>query len=96
LSDWRRCDQLYQAHLHSNRDHRQLIDDIITLAKKSTELTQVDLGVFLRPLAAHDLKPRAPAVWGKSYQRYRQSPEFKAYMINSGIHQYWLETDFPF
>lgn len=88
-------DELYQAYLHPEQDHSQLVDNILAFAKKNTTLSEVKLGNVLVPLGAHNLIPDGFLMWGARYKKYRQSPEFKHYIIESVVHEYWLEAGFP-
>ena len=95
LDGWRRVDDLYQAYLHPEKDHSQLVGDIIVFAKKNKTLSQIKLGNVLIPLGAHNFMPDGFLMWSIGYQKYRQSPEFKNYIFESGIHDYWREVSFP-
>ena len=97
LAGWGRGDELYQAYLHPEKNHRQLIDDILAFYKSnhSEDPVSFALQLLLVPIGAYEITPPAATMWGMAYKTYRQSPEFKAYVIKNGIYQYWLETGFP-
>jgi TolB-like protein/Tfp pilus assembly protein PilF len=95
LDGWRRVDYIYQAYLHPNQDHSQLVNDLLTFAKKNTTLSEVKLGNILIPLGAHNIMPDGFLMWSAGYRKYRQSQEFKHYIIESGIYDYWREVSFP-
>jgi hypothetical protein len=95
LDGWRRVDELYQAYLHPSQDHSQLVKDIWAFAEKNSTLSEIKIGNILIPLGAHNFMPDGFLMWSAGYQKYRQSPEFKDYIIKSRIHEYWLEVGFP-
>jgi adenylate cyclase len=97
LGGWGRADELYQAYLYPEQDHRQLIDDIVTFYEKSkpNDSISVQLRMILVPIGAYELAPDAATMWGMGFKVYRQSDEFKSYVKDSGIYQYWLERGFP-
>ncbi len=95
LDGWRRVDEIYQAYLHPDQDHSLLIKDILTFAHNNSSLSEFKLGNVIIPLGAHNNTPDGFLVWSGGYKKYRQSHNFKSYIIKSGIHEYWLEVGFP-
>ncbi len=97
LAGWGRVDELYQAYLHPEQNHRQLIDDILAFYKSNHSEAPVSfaLELILVRIGAYELTPDPATMWGEAYKVYRQSAEFKAYVIKSGIYQYWLDNGFP-
>jgi TolB-like protein/Tfp pilus assembly protein PilF len=97
LANWRRADELYQAYLNPEQNHRQLIDDILAFHKRNNQndSISVPLRIILVPIGAFELDPDAASMWGFGHHTYRQSDEFKNYVKRSGIYQYWLEMGFP-
>jgi TolB-like protein/Tfp pilus assembly protein PilF len=95
LSGWRRHEEIYDAYQEPNGDHRALVEDILRFVaeEKNDELGY--LANLLIPIGAHDLLPFPVLFWGDGYARYRQSPQFKAYIRKSGVHDYWREVAFP-
>jgi hypothetical protein len=54
------------------------------------------LAQLLIPLGAYDLLPRYPAaMWGPDHAGYRRSPQFKRYIRESGVLDYWQSHGFP-
>ena len=97
LGGWGRAEELYQAYLHPQQDHRQLIDDVLAFHKSSNpdDPISVQIKMILVPIGAYELAPDAATMWGFGYQDYRQSDEFKAHVRDSGIYGYWQEKGFP-
>ncbi len=96
LPSWRRHGELYEAHRNLDADHSELVRDVLAFAKQ--EQIDVDngyVGLLLLPLGAHDLAPVMPLLWGESSRRYRQSPQYKHYIRESGVYAYWRKTGFP-
>jgi adenylate cyclase len=96
LPRWRRHEALYEAHRNLDADHGELVRDALAFA--AAEQIDVDNGyvaLLLLPIGAHDLKPFMPYLWGESNRRYRQSPQFKRYIRESGVFDYWRKAGFP-
>ncbi len=96
LPRWRRHEALYAAHRNLDTDHGELVREILEFAK--AERIAVDNGyvvLLLLPLGAHDLLPVVPQLWAGESRRYRQSPQFKHFIRESGVYDYWRKTGFP-
>ncbi len=96
LPRWPRHEALYEAHRSPDADHGELLREILAFAE--AERIDVDNGyvvLLLLPLGAHDLTPFMPTLWGKDNRRYRQSPQFKRYIRESGAYDYWRKAGFP-
>jgi hypothetical protein len=95
LSGWRRHEEIYDAYRNPDGDHRALVKDILRFVAEEKDGELGNLANLLIPLGAHDLLPFPVLFWGDGYARYRQSPQFKAYIRKSGVYDYWLEVAFP-
>ena len=95
LSGWRRHEEIYDAYRHPDGDHRALVEDILQFVAEEKDGEVGYLGNLLIPIGAHDLLPFPVLFWGDGYARYRQSPQFKAYIRKSGVYGYWREVAFP-
>jgi len=96
LPRWHRHEALYEAHRNPAADHGELVREILAFAEKeriATDNTYVPF--LLLPLGAHDLLPNSRLLWGEDSRRYRQSPQFKSYIRESGVHDYWRKAGFP-
>ena len=95
LSGWRRHEEIYDAYRNPDGDHRALVKDILRFVAEEKDGELGNLANLLIPLGAHDLLPFPVLFWGDGYARYRQSPQFKAYIRKSGVYDYWLQVAFP-
>ena len=96
LPRWHRHDALYEAFRHLDADHSALLSEVRDFAdREHIDLHNGYRALLLVPLGAHDLVPFLPLVWGEDNRRYRQSPEFKRYVRESGVLDYWREVGFP-
>ncbi|GAB2664779.1 tetratricopeptide repeat protein [Arenimonas aestuarii] len=96
LPRWTRHDALYDAFQNLDADHGELVRDVLEFAAR--EGIDVDNGyvvLIMLPLGAYDLLPVPPVLWSQQVHRYRQSPQFKRFMISSGVHDYWRKAGFP-
>jgi TolB-like protein/Tfp pilus assembly protein PilF len=96
LPRWHRHQALYEAHRNLDADHGPLLREIRAFAEQ--EDIALDNGfvtMLLTPLGAYELKPFAQMSWGEDYRRYRQSPEFKHRIRESGVYDYWRKKGFP-
>jgi len=95
LPGWQRHEEIYDAYRNPDGDHRALVKDILGFVAEEKDGELGYLANLLIPLGAHDLLPFPVLFWGDGYARYRQSPQFKAYIRKSGVYDYWLEVAFP-
>lgn len=96
LPGWSRHEALYDAHRNLEADHRALLAEIRAFAERDgIDLDNGYVTQLLTPLGAHDLKPFMPMARGPEYRRYRQSPEFRRLIRESGVYDYWLAAGFP-
>jgi len=96
LPGWHRHAALYEAHRDFAADHGELLREVRAFAQR--EGIALDNGYvtqLLTPLGAHDLRPFIPMAQGEEYRRYRQSPEFKQRIRDSGVYDYWIKEGFP-
>ena len=95
LSGWRRHEEIYDAYQNPDEDHRALVEDILRFVAEKKGDESGYLANLLIPIGAHDLLPFPVLFWGDGYVRYRQSPQFEAYIRESGVYDYWREVAFP-
>jgi TolB-like protein/Tfp pilus assembly protein PilF len=96
LPRWHRHEALYEAYRNLDADHGELVREVLTFAAR--EQIDVDNGyvaLVLLPLGAYDLLPTLGLVWGNDHRRYRQTPQFKRIIRESGVYDYWLKAGFP-
>lgn len=96
LPRWNRHEAIYQAHRNLDADHSELLADIRAFAgREGIALDNGYVTMLLTPLGANELRPFAQMSWAESYRRYRQSPEFKHRIRESGVYDYWRKAGFP-
>ncbi|MGE4073115.1 MAG: hypothetical protein AB7E72_18255 [Lysobacterales bacterium] len=93
MPQWNRGDDLYQAFRHPERDHSALRDELLRFL--SDREPSAYLGAILVPLGAFDIAPPSWLMWGADFKRYRQSPQFKHYISQSGVLAYWQAKGYP-
>lgn len=96
LPGWRRQREIYQAYLDPAADHQDLLRNLRIYLEQAERNEKGYKSNLLIPLGIYDLlTPNALVFWGEDHKRYRQSPEFKAYIRDSGILSYWRSEGFP-
>jgi TolB-like protein/Tfp pilus assembly protein PilF len=96
LPGWRRQREIYEAYLNPAADHQDLLRNLRNYLEQTDRNEKGYKSNLLIPLGIHDLlTPNALVFWGEDHKRYRQSPEFKAYVRDSGIFAYWRSKGFP-
>jgi TolB-like protein/Tfp pilus assembly protein PilF len=96
LPRWHRHEAIYEAFRDRDADHGPLLAEIRAYAER--EGIALDNGYasqLLTPLGLHELKPFLALEQSGEYRRYRQSPEFKKVIRDSGVYDYWLDQGFP-
>ena len=95
LRGWRRQDEVYEAFKHPEADHSALIADLEEFLKGRLNRGVNNYSVLLIPIGAFDWPPYPIKLWGPDHARYRRSPQFKAYIRDSGVYDYWRKAGFP-
>jgi TolB-like protein len=95
LEGWRRHEDLYEAFKRPGEDHSALISEINEYLSGRPRRGLFTFSNLLIPLGGHDATPFATNLWGPDYARYRRSPQFKTYIRDSGVHDYWKKHGFP-
>jgi len=96
LGGWRRHNEIYDAYHNLEADHSALITDIQRfVAEEKNTKSGPYLPNLLVPIGAYDMRPPTNLMWGDDFSRYRQSPQFKKFVREVGIYDYWLEVGFP-
>ena len=96
LRGWRRHKEIYNAYKNLEGDHSALVADI---QRFITEEKRTKNGVYLQnlliPIGAYNMRPSTNLMWGDDFLRYRQSPQFRKFVQEAGVYDYWLEVGFP-
>jgi TolB-like protein len=95
LRGWRRHDELWRAYLDPGQDHGELIESIRDyLAAKDEGLLEM-AQFIVHPIGTGWRTPEILIVWDPMMRQYRQSPEFKYFIRESGVFDYWRAAGFP-
>jgi adenylate cyclase len=95
LPGWRRHAEVYEAFQNLDRDHRALAADLVAFVGDGIEARPY-LADLLIPLGAHDLRSQSPQViWANHYAAYRRSPQFKQFIRDIGVFDYWQAHGYP-
>jgi len=95
LLGWRRHGELYQAYKDPKRDHRELIESIRRHFDAKKVRVEYDFSYIVQPIGNHWRLPTDLLLWDVSMSKYRQSDEFKYYIRESGIFDYWQAIGYP-
>ena len=95
LPGWHRHEDLYEAFKAKGEGHEALANELRTFLVGSNAEDHPFLGTLLIPVGIYELMPFPLYMWGEDFTNYRQSPQFKDYIRNTGIHDYWLAEGFP-
>lgn len=95
LLGWRQHDELYNAYRDLSGDHSALAESVLNFGDSLVEIDPSVIRSIALPLGAHDLLPVAYFLWDESSKYYRRSPQFKAYIKESGVLDYWQQQGFP-
>jgi adenylate cyclase len=95
LPGWRRHAEVYEAFQNLDSDHRALAADLVAFVGDGIEARPY-LADLLIPLGAHDLRSQSPQViWANHYAAYRRSPQFKQFIRDIGVLDYWQTHGYP-
>jgi len=95
LPGWRRHEDLYEAFRHPDEDHSELIADLHDYMRAHPQRGGNPYGRLLISLGDFDATPETLSLWAPNHARYRKSPQFKAYIRDSGVYDYWRKHGFP-
>lgn len=95
LPGWRRHGEIYDALQNPDGDHRALAADLVAFVKDDLE-DRPYVADLLIPLGAHELKSSSPQLlWSNQFAAYRRSPQFKQFIRDIGVLDYWQVHGFP-
>ncbi|MEX0645270.1 MAG: hypothetical protein WD076_08165, partial [Parvularculaceae bacterium] len=95
LPGWRRHEDLYEAFKRPGEDHSELILDLKEYLGAHPNRGVNASGILLIPIGGFDATPFANNLWAPDHARYRRSPQFKTYIRESGVYDYWRKHRFP-
>lgn len=95
LPGWRRHREVYEAFQDLDRDHQALAADLVAFVGEDLK-DRPYLADLLIPLGAHDVRSSSPALlWSRQYAAYRRSPQFKQFIREIGVFDYWQAQGYP-
>jgi adenylate cyclase len=96
LPGWRDHAAIYTAYQDLAGDHTALVEEILRFTGLKGGGEAGYLANLLIPLGAHDLLPGlSHLMWGPDYESYRRSPQFRNYIRETGVLDYWRAHGFP-
>ncbi len=93
LRGFRALDRLYSGLADPDGDRSALAAEIRAVFAQN-EAT-VRAGVILIALGDYSVRPVITTQWGPLYADYRRSPQFKQFMRETGVDEYWRANGFP-
>lgn len=96
LPGWPRQRAIYDAFRDPEGDHAELLAELLEfLSARPASAASWAVGILI-PLGAHDMLPdNSLVIWGPEFARYRQSTQFRRFMRESGVLDYWREYGYP-
>ena len=95
LRGWRRHDELWRAYRSPGRDNGELIESIRLYLDEHNEGLVNIFEYIAHPIGSGWRAPEVLVLWDAMMREYRQGPEFKEYMRQSGAYDYWRASGFP-
>lgn len=95
LLGWNRHHELWEAFQNLEKDHQELGRDILNFVEYKSGIDVYSITTLIYALGIYELPGFSFLAWDPAYARYRQSNEFKEYIINAGILDYWKASGFP-
>lgn len=95
LEGFRRQRDLYDAFRAPERDHADLIAEVRAFIRTRPKASINAPSYILLPIGDFDEPPYVLILWSPALTRYRRSPQFKAYIRNTGVYDYWRAHGFP-
>jgi TolB-like protein/tetratricopeptide (TPR) repeat protein len=95
LAGWRKHDELYSAYKKPEKDHSDLIDSIRNFLDTKETRYYAIFDWLVNPIGTGWRIPEILVVWDPIMHAYRQSAEFKSYIRDSGVFEYWKQAGFP-
>jgi TolB-like protein/Tfp pilus assembly protein PilF len=95
LRDWRHHDELYDAYRNLDADHSALAASITEFYKANPDRSGDFFNPLISTLGGIPLEPTVIGLWGVSGHKYRKTPQFKNFVRNSGLYDYFRQTEWP-
>lgn len=95
LRGWRRHEELWQAYNSPGQDYSGLIESIRLYLDNQEGGYAEDFQYITNPIGMGWRIPDVLVVWDPMMHAYRQSSEFKSFIRESGVFDYWQAAGFP-
>jgi len=95
LRGWHRHDELYEALKHPEMHHGELLKSIVNFSANKNDRDSGWIEYIKLALGDYDADLQWGAQWHKSFNRYRQSAQFKDFIIKTGVLEYWQDNGYP-
>jgi TolB-like protein/tetratricopeptide (TPR) repeat protein len=95
LQGWRRHDELWLAYQNPEQDHSELIESVRNYVDNREGAYEEIAEFVVQPLGMGWRIPDTLLLWDASLKHYRQTSEFKTYIRESGVFEYWQAAGFP-
>ena len=95
LRGWRRHDELWNAYLNPGQDYSELIESIRDYLQQQEGGFTGNFELIAHPLGTGWRTPSVLVAWDALMKEYRQTKQFKFYVRESGIHDYWQQAGYP-
>jgi len=95
LQGWRRHGELWLAYQNPEQDHAELIESVRGYLDNKKGAYENIAEYIVQPLGTGWRIPDRLLLWDASMKHYRQTSEFKSYIRESGVYEYWQVAGFP-
>ena len=95
LRDWRHHDELYEAFRNLDADHANLADSIVEFYAANPDRSSDFINPTVMALGKVPAQPNVIGFWSLSGRKYRQTAHFKDFLKESGLYDYFRQTEWP-
>ncbi|NNC97578.1 MAG: hypothetical protein HKN88_05845 [Gammaproteobacteria bacterium] len=95
LYGWPRQEELYAAFQNLDQDHTELGNDMVRFYQERGNRDKYAIELSTRPLGVDAGFRIGTFNWQPAFKKYRQSTEFKQYIRQVGIYDFWKKDGFP-
>ncbi len=93
MRGYRALGPLYAALAEPGGDDRALASELKSVFAQNEATMRAS--ALLVALGDYSVRPVITTQWGPLFAEYRRSPEFKRFMREAGVDQYWRAHGFP-
>ena len=95
LPGWHRHGDIYEAFRNLDGDHAELLKELQAFLAARPSDPGAYVGALMVPLGDYEATPFYYLTWGPEYAGYRRSPQFEAFIRETGVLEYWRAHGFP-